>query len=251
MIWGEYESGFPVTKVTKFGVVQIIQPIFTREFKVVGAPVPFEEVLSQLQSLAKKVDLRLESRHAELEPLERFHQKLPFEVDVSNGYSTNAKRLIKKANSKFEFKMISDLSTFFKLIEDTLVPKIKEFSPENIAKLKSLMIKAQALQKADCIAVHENGNVVGAGFFFKHQSTITYLKGAATEQAKKNGAMFGLVDYAIRQYESGFSDLDFGGSNIKNVGDFYRKFGAIDRVYYHYELNNLPFWYRWAKKIKK
>lgn len=248
IVWGDYESAFPVTKVRKFGVNQIIQPIFTREFTVIGASISIPELFLILKPLAKNIDLRFSTEHEEFNPKKRSHQFLSLECDFGKNYSTNAKRLIKKSKSKFEFKHILELDEFFQLIEDTLVPKIAEFNTENIRKLNRLMVQAQRLNKADCIGVYEEGEMVGAGFFFKHQTSITYLKGAATESAKKNGAMFGLINYALHYYQPVFSVFDFGGSTIKNVGDFYRKFGATDRIYYHYELNSLPFWYRWAKK---
>lgn len=230
------------------GVQQIIQPIFTREFNIIGAPISMPDLFSFLMPMSRNLDLRFAQKCIEYDPKERRHQSLVLEAEFENNYSTNAKRLIKKSKSKFDFKVISNLDTFFQLIEDTLVPKISEFTVKNICKLNTLMHQAQALNKADCIAVYEDDEMVGAGFFFKHQTTITYLKGAATESAKKKGAMFGLIDYALHYYQSEFSIFDFGGSNIKNVADFYRKFGATDRIYYHYELNSLPFWYRWAKK---
>jgi len=92
--------------------------------------------------------------------------------------------------------------------------------------------------------------MVGAGFFLLDKKRITYLKGAATEEAKKDGAMFGLMNFAFEKYEGDFDIFDFGGSDVENVANFYKKFGAEDRTYYNYTINNLPKWFRAIKKIR-
>lgn len=228
----------------------MLQPIFTREFKILGKDQSVEVVLNFLKNKYKNVDLRFSEENEHFKPLERTYQVLNLKDEFALNYSTNAKRLIKKSTKQYTCRKIQDLSAFSKLIEATLAPKIEEFNEVNLDKLKKLMENGQQEMHADCIGIFDSENqFVGAGFFFKHQNTITYLKGAAKENAKKQGAMFGLIDYALNLYSKGYEVFDFGGSDIKNVADFYRKFGATNRIYYHYELNNLPFWYRWAKKF--
>ncbi len=252
IIWGDYQSGFPVPITIKGGIHQVVQPIFTREFKLLGQEVPNEVIFEFLQSKYKNVDLRISDLIPNLNPLERIHQILSLGPDVEKSYSKNAKRLIKKSDKLFSYKVISNLDAFFELIKETLVSKIAEFNEENIAKLNALMVGAQRAGKAVCIAVIDaSGEFIGAGFFFQHQQKITYLKGTATNAAKKNGAMFGLMNYAINLFIKDFKVFDFGGSDMKNVADFYNKFGATDRIYYHYQLNNLPLWYRLTRKWLK
>ena len=252
IVWGDYEAALPVNIVKKAGVEQVIQPIFTREFRILGQHKSLEDVLRFLQESYKNIDLRFDTTVKGFAFKERENQTLNLCEGFENNYSKNAKRLIKKADKLYVYKQIDDLSSFFDLIEQTLMPKIEEFNKHNIGILKQLMTNALNANSAECIGVFDSENTfVGAGFFFKHQKKIIYLKGAATDIAKKQGAMFGLINFALLRYVSQFSEFDFGGSDIINVADFYRKFGATNRIYYHYELNSLPFWYRWTKKILK
>ena len=137
------------------------------------------------------------------------------------------------------------------LINQNVAHKIKEFTPENIKRLKRLMDSAVKHNKGETIAVLQDNKIVGAGFFFKDKSTVTYLKGASTDDAKKNGAMYGLLDFALENYCKSYKLFDFGGSNIESVATFYKKLGGTDKTYFEYQINNLPLWFKGLKKLKK
>ncbi|MGV6860218.1 MAG: hypothetical protein ACWA41_00510 [Putridiphycobacter sp.] len=184
-----------------------------------------------------------------LESTQRTHQLIDLTESIK--YSTNAKRLIKKSQKHFTYKPIFEVDELIGIIQSTLSGKIKEFTPKNIDKLKALMIAARDHNKGECIGIFDAGQLVGGGFFFKDKTRITYLKGTSTEEAKKNGAMFGLIDFAINKFKDQYKTFDFGGSDIDNVATFYKKFGAVDKFYFEYTINHLPLWFKTLKKIKK
>ncbi|MDX1351284.1 MAG: hypothetical protein R3279_13595, partial [Putridiphycobacter sp.] len=238
--------------VNKAGLKQYIQPIFTREFKVIGKGQTVVDVMEILKTSFKYLNLRLDVKDSLNNPKVRTHQFINLGTDYRANYSTNAKRLIKRANIHFQYRRLNNLDVFIDLIKDTLMTKIDEFNTANIEKLSTLMQVAQAEKKGKAIGIFDlEGHFVGAGFFFQHQNTVTYLKGTAIESAKKNGAMYGLIDSALQLFENEFEIFDFGGSDIDNVANFYHKFGALDRTYYHYIINNLPLWYRILKNVWK
>jgi hypothetical protein len=77
------------------------------------------------------------------------------------------------------------------------------------------------------------------------------LKGACFEEEKKQGAMYGLMDFAMQKFALNYNTFDFGGSAIEGVANFYKKFGAQDCTYYDFHLNKMPTWFQTLKKIKK
>ena len=113
------------------------------------------------------------------------------------------------------------------------------------------MYAALENEMGELFEVHQPGGMIGGGFFLKDKKRITYLKGASTEEAKKAGAMFGLMDFAIQRYQEDHDTFDFGGSDIESVATFYKKFGATDRIYYNYSIDNLPAWFKTIKRIRK
>jgi len=253
--WGgvisdDYSTILPVTYTCKLGVKQFNQVIFTREFEVVGSQFTLTEGVLILKRQFKNIQFRTNKKIGNNNS-ERIHQYIELNESFSGNYSTNAKRLIKKSNKNYTYQVVNCVNELIELVEQNVAHKIKEFTPKNIEKLNVLMDKAFGVNKGETIAVFDDGNIVASGFFLKDKSTITYLKGASNEVAKKNGAMFGLMDFAFSRYNKDFSIFDFGGSNIESVANFYKKFGAKDRIYYEYTINELPLWFKVLKKLKK
>jgi lipid II:glycine glycyltransferase (peptidoglycan interpeptide bridge formation enzyme) len=103
----------------------------------------------------------------------------------------------------------------------------------------------------ELLLVLENEKIVGAGFFLFDKGRVTYLKGASSDESMKAGAMYFLMDGAIERYRADYRTFDFGGSEIAGVAQFFKKFGAKDRKYYHYTIDKLPTWFKTLKRIRK
>jgi hypothetical protein len=246
-----YSTIFPITYTSKVGIKQFNQALFTREFEIIGKDFSFSKCVDLVQNQFKNIQFRSSSKLSDIANTERVHQFIKLNELYQNEYSKNARRLIKKADKNYTYKNVSCVDELIELVNENVAHKIKEFTPLNIEKLKSLMLAALKHGKGETIAVFEGENIVGAGFFLKDKSTVTYLKGASTYEAKKNGAMFGLMNYAFSQYRENYKIFDFGGSNVDSVATFYKKFGAVDKKYYEYTINNLPLWFKLLKKLKK
>jgi hypothetical protein len=255
--WGAVMSDdlqciYPVTFTNKLGVKQFHQAMFTRQFDVLGQGFSIKEVLSLLEVQFKLVQFRSRLDISTIENKEkRVFQSINLKGDYQSKYSTNAKRLIKKSIKNYSFEKVNCIEELIVLVNKNVAHKIKEFTSENVIKLKKLMVAASNNKKGETIAVFEGDNIVGAGFFLKDKSRVTYLKGASTDLAKKNGAMYGLMNFAFDAYKDKYKVFDFGGSNVESVATFYRKFGALDNTYYNYMINDLPVWFKLLKKLKR
>lgn len=255
--WGAVVSDdqktiFPVTYTTKVGVKQFNQAMFTREFDVMGDDFTIDEAIGILKNQFKLIQFRTgQGLKSNIEKEKRMYQVINLKEVFQNNYSTNAKRLIKKANKSYTFLKVNCIDRLMDLVNETVAHKIKEFTPANLNKLKNLMANADQNQKGETIAVFDGDKIVAAGFFLKDKSRITYLKGASIDVAKKNGAMYGLMNFAFELYKDDYDTFDFGGSNVENVAVFYKKFGALNKSYYNYTINDLPLWFSALKKLKK
>tara|TARA_B100000809_G_scaffold241603_1_gene264925 strand:+ start:1441 stop:2247 length:807 start_codon:yes stop_codon:yes gene_type:complete len=243
---------FPISFTVKLGVKQFHQAMFTRQFDLLGQGFSIHKVLSLLENQFKFVQFR---SHLDISAIEnketRVYQSMNLKDEYQNKYATNAKRLIKKSIKNYSFKKVNCIDELIDLVNENVAHKIKEFTTENIIKLKNLMIAACDNDKGETLAVFEGNEIVGAGFFLKDKSRVTYLKGASTDLAKKNGAMYGLMNFAFDSYKNDYEMFDFGGSNVEGVATFYKKFGALDNAYYNYIINDLPVWFNFLKKLKR
>ena len=91
---------------------------------------------------------------------------------------------------------------------------------------------------------------MGGVWTLETDSTVLYLKGTTTEEAKKSGGMYKLMLTAIEDAGSKGKVFDFGGSNVESVRRFNLNFGAEDVVYSQLSWNNAPFWWRIVKTIR-
>jgi hypothetical protein len=77
---------------------------------------------------------------------------------------------------------------------------------------------------------------------------IYFILSSVTEAGKKNQANHFLVDHIIREFSGKDLVLDFEGSDIPGIAEFYIGFGAVEQPYYFLKWNDLPWIYRIFKK---
>ncbi len=254
--WGayadeEYETIFPVTFTKKLKIKQFTQALFTREYDIIGEGFNFEDVYEYLDQNFSLIQFRNRNENFLKLCTERKHQWIDLTKDFISNYSENAKRLIKKSDQNFQYKISEEIDSLFEIIQTFVAPKLKEMNSANLNKLKKLMLAAIKNKKGFvCETLNEKNEVVAAGFFMLDKKRITYLKGGFDETYKKSGPMYGLMNYIFVTYKHKYEVFDFGGSDVENVRNFNLKLGASDRIYYNFEENNLPKWFELAKKIK-
>ena len=84
-------------------------------------------------------------------------------------------------------------------------------------------------------------------FFFSHHRAYYILVGNHPE-SKTTGASHALIDAFIKDHCGQKMILDFEGSDIPGLANFYSSFGATEEKYAAIRLNRLPFYLRWIKK---
>ncbi len=246
------ETVLPVAFTKKLGVQQFYQPIFTREYAIFGTIFKWEDVMPFLMKEMANLDFRTATKLTIPTVETRSHQLLNLQPDFNTNFNSNARRLVKKSAKHFTYHVVNTPQLVINLFNATIAHKINAIGEQELVALMQLMETAQKMGKGELLAARDkNGEHIAAGFFLKDKSTITYLKGASTKEAKKNGAMYGLFNFAFDRYCTNFSVFDFGGSSIENVASFYKKFGATDRNYYHYTLDQSPFWFKTLKRINQ
>lgn len=250
LITDDYKTILPIPYARKLGVKQMIQAPFTREYDIIGNEFSWPEVLSFLASDFKSIHFRNRSKNLVKSEKTRTHQLLSLKEDFQNSYSTNAKRILKKT-TEYLIESAKNPVVVLDLFRENVAHKVDTISKQDLVVLEKLMNTALHLKHGELLVVKEKKEIVAAGFFLFDKQRVTYLKGASTETAKKAGAMYYLMNQAMLRYQADFATFDFGGSDIEKVAEFYHKFGAADRTYYDYTIDDLPFWFKTLKKLKR
>jgi hypothetical protein len=250
LVTENYKTVLPVAYTKKLGVKQMIQAPFTREYTIIGNEFNWNEALEFLAPDFKGIHFRSDQKDLVKGGKKRKHQGLDLKTDFQKNYSTNAKRILKKTES-FRIVTSNEPAVLLKLFKDHVAHKIETISASDLTALEKLMNESLSKKTGELLLVQQGAEIVGGGFFLFGKNTVTYLKGASDEVSKKAGSMYFLMDQAMQRYSTTHSIFDFGGSDIEQVAGFYHKFGAQDRFYYDYVIDDLPFWFKTLKKLKR
>ena len=259
LVKGDYEAIMPIPcKIVKQYHI-IYQPFFSRQTGIYSQSEldddQLKEFITQLPNHFKLVQFGFDNNPSlfpDFEVKELAHQQLdlgkPYE-EIFSGYSKNARRILKKANDSLKIVPLENPSVIVELFKSTKGKNIKALGDEDFKRLIVLMISSVEQNSGKALGVFgQNEELLAAGFFLYNNDTITYLKGASSESGRKEGAMYILFDHVIKENSGKGNQLDFGGSNISSIAEFYKKFGATDRFYLFLTRNQLP---ALVKLIKK
>ncbi len=265
-----YMAVFPLPYLKKWGFKYLIQPIFAQQlglFYLECYPINEHDYEQIFETINKEFDMistyNLNIQNVinkdiggfKIEVLKTYH------LDLSRSYenikekykkdkkyrtsqtqkgdleihpSTNINGLIRMFNENTAYK-IPGVKDNVK-IHHTLKEVFQEASYHNMAKL----FEVKNAQK----------ETVAMACFLIYKRYIIYFFSAITPQGKKNQAIIHVLDYIIKQYSEKDMVLDFEGSHVPGIAEFYRSFGAEKKEFISLSKNNLPIFFNWIKKIK-
>ena len=237
------------------GYEKVFQPFFTRYFPFIGE-INNEFITNVFHYLTQNfkylnINLPYKIDYSFLNHKKFIYQKL----DLNNSYellfksfSKNTQRIINKSKNLL-IDESSDIDGFIQLFKSTIGKKLN-YKTENYFALSSIIKNGIVNQRINFLQIKIDDEVLGYAIFFNHKNIINFLKGAVTKNGRKLGAMHTLINHCISKNASSDKILDFGGSNINSVAEFYRKFGAVDIEYYNHNYDHLPSIFKKLKNVK-
>ncbi len=229
---------------SKFGLRYRMQPFFIRslqfsnvnQFKLV-------DVIQYLKTSARYIHLNFDSEDQYLfQSFGKFQLlDLTPSIDVVKAnYGTNAKRILKKVSLDFVFDKQVGIDDFLNFFKQQKGEELVGFTNDVWIRLANLLRETDIRGMLEIRSIHSNGLLIAAGAFISYKGRCHFLKGTATQEGKKTGAMYALLDHMISAIHPSHHSLDFVGSNNESIAQFYRKFGAQDKSYGILKQNNLP-----------
>lgn len=251
-VLGDYEGIYPIVPHQKLGVHYTHMPFLTRSFVPIGLN---EQQTAQLsQYLAQRFSyLQLAGipLNAPVDEHIRRYQVLDLTNFSLSQCSENHRRQYKKAALQgFELETLVNpegLIALFRRVKGAEFTHLKDADYNILARLMGEASSHGVLRQ---FSLRERGELVGAAAYLEVNGKALYLKGAITPEAMKAGGMVYLHVEAMKALMPTCSQLDFGGSNAKGLGDFNRKFGARDVEYLLLIKNSLTKPLAWLAKRK-
>lgn len=253
LVVGDYETVMPITHARKFCINYLYQPCFTQQLGIFSVYEPNrelnEKILSNIPVKFRYIDLALNRKNIVRLDGFRLNKNVNYELkintsynQISQGYATNTRRNIKKAES-------CSLSVINKVNSEDLITLFRENKGKGLKNIKSshylilkqIMNKSLEGRQAEIYGVNsEKGELIAGAFFLQSFNNFIFLFSATNQESKKKGAMFLIIDQFLKKHANNMNTLDFEGSNNKNLARFYRGFGSEEFQYLRIGKNNLP-----------
>jgi hypothetical protein len=240
LVLNDYEALMPLPWRQKYFIKYIYPPVWTQQLGVFSnfkidadlvkqfvnsIPKKFKKITIQFNSQNDVSLLKTEKRMNYILPLNKSYE------EICNGFNKNRKRVLKKADTgKYIIGKEISANEFLNFYLNE--PKNYQLRQEQLTTINTLL-------KANNKAVHIWGiridkKLISSLVWLKETNRITYLLPIATMQAKENGLSTLLILNLIKEHQNSKLMLDFEGSMIEGVADFYRSFGVEEEVYFYF-----------------
>jgi hypothetical protein len=247
----DYSKGIAIPFTQKLNYKCVYTPNFFRCLNFLGEIT--NEIASQIIEDVKREfsvgNLSIDYCGILLEGEERVYQK----IGSFEGYTLNnlSKRMLKKFNqSGLSISEEINLSDSLSFLELNLFQRIEGLSKSDFAIFRKLINTLNDLKLLKKYAIYDQGNSI-KGCILLVQSTyaLIYIKGVASSEDMKQGAMYGLMNQAISLAKDNHQTFDFGGSNIDSIRQFYKNLGGEDSKYVRITWGEFPLYYKIAKYL--
>ena len=152
-------------------------------------------------------------------------------TELQNKYNTNRKRSLKNSFEKLRIDKdgAQDLFLDHYRTIDQGFPVTKDM----LVKLERLI--AASKQHIKIWNVFENDIWIGGLLWSVDHKRVTYLVPVVSDQGRLKQVSALLVDTLIHDHQKSDLILDFEGSMLPGVAQFYRSFGAETETYYYFK----------------
>lgn len=239
----KYTKGLALPYSKRLGVETLYTPIFCRYLEWLGNE-GYDRIEELILQRFKSVEFSLRQPLLKCDSESFVYQEI---MHREHKLGNQASRMLKKAEKNgLKYTKGVDVEIVLSLIESELKNSIKGIDDNSIPALKKLF---DAALKAGVLVVYstQNGGIV----CLENDKEVLYLKGTVEDKEKKNGGMYLIINAAIEDALSIHKTFDFGGSRAEGVKRFNLNLGGQDQYYYHYRINNGPFWFKFARSISR
>ncbi|NJB81968.1 hypothetical protein [Wenyingzhuangia aestuarii] len=239
LILNDYEAVMPLPWKSKYFIKYIYPPCWTQQLGVFS----LHKITPNLvQNFIKAIPRKF------LKTTIQFNSECIIETQIKNnyilalnrdysflktGYNKNRKRILSKINTTNNVTIFNDsldnFTSFFNQIDHNFSIQQKEKN-----KLFKLIKKLIDLNKGQIISVKIDKKTEATVFITLHKNRITNLVPMATKKGKKRNLPTILIDYIIQYHQNTNMILDFEGSMIPGVAQFYKSFGSELEQYFLY-----------------
>ena len=253
LVLNDYEAVMPITHRKKYGIAYLYQPYFLQQAGIFSAKkihkAMVDNFLSTIQQHFKFAEINLNyantflgdknikcvAKNNFILPLNDTYKK------ISAKFSSNFVRNIKQANKQnFTYEKVEaadELIDLYKKLYGARFTSVKE------SDYKALKLNCKTLLANNNIILRKasiNGKIYAAIILLKDAKRLYNIAPSVSEEGKKLSANHFLYNSIIEEFAEQDLILDFEGSDIKGIANFYESMSPINEKYVSIKYNNLP-----------
>ena len=256
LVSGDYDMVMPLTWNRKYGFRYLYQPAFTAQLGLFSIRAEGLTEINHFIAEAKKYyrfcEIHLNHLNAPENGILRANYILPLGHTYEQLRKNYKKRLLEnlaEADSHtLTYFTEADFSTSLELFKSTYGKRFAHVKNQDYLHFSLL---CRELLKRDMLFVRQardgSGNILSSGIFFRDLQRIYNIMSVTVDAGREQRANFFLLDHLIQEFSSRNMVLDFEGSELPGIAEFYRKFGSFNQPYPFLRFNNLPFPFRYFK----
>ncbi|REE80445.1 hypothetical protein BX611_2087 [Lutibacter oceani] len=241
LVLNDYEAVMPLPWRRKYFIKYIYPPAWTQQLGIFSSTHISEKlVLDFIKAIPKKfkkitIQFNSENKFKHKNVTERVNYVLPLNKsygEIYKGFNNNRKRDLKKAiKSKFEIVKNINKNDFFNFY--LKAEKNYKLNSNQLLKLKSLLDFND--KNIQVWGIYHDKNLIAGLLWLKDDNRITNLLPVASKSSKDLGLPTSFLNEIIYQFSGSNLIIDFEGSIIKGIADFYKSFGIEKENYFLYQ----------------
>lgn len=244
LVLNDYEAVMPLPWRRKFLVYYIYHPDWTQQLGVFSSKEISEQlVLDFIKAIPKKfkkITIQFNSRNliSRKQVAKKVNYILPLEKPYKALYLNfrkDRKERIKKATNNLIVEDNLAIQSLLALFKGHYSNKflLSKAASNKLEILVNQLHNRNALRLL--LAYNQERQLIAGAVFLNFNNRIYYLFSAQNEAGKKANSLSVILNKVIQENSESGKIIDFEGSMIPNVADFFKSFGAEKEVYYGYQ----------------
>ena len=249
LIQGDYNVIMPLPWNRKYFISYLYQPAFTAQLGLFAHDDANDNLIEKFLAIAEN-----KFRFCEIHL--NYHDKitrLPFRsnyvlqldkvyTEIRKGYKKRLLVNLKEAEShNLHYSSSENFLSVVFLYEQEYGSRFNHIKTKQFDQFKQL---CNEMRRREMLFVREvkdsYGNLLSSSIFFIDRRRIYNIMSVTLKPGREKRSHFYLIDQLIREYSSRNILLDFEGSELPGVAEFYKKFGPRYEPYPYLKFNHLP-----------
>jgi hypothetical protein len=257
LIVNDYETVMPLPWKKKAGIRYCYTPPFIQQLGITGNTEDsiLEEIVPAIGSFVSYGDFQFNFSNAAIQDIIPVSSRTNLLINLSQDYSIirlsykqDTIENIRKAENQglmYEKEYRTDAITLYQELYQKRMPQVQQKEYSRFSGLCETLYK-----QGQCITrtVTDTQEVLSTAVLLKDEKRIYNIMNATSAKGRLKEANYFLFDQLIHEFAGTPILLDFEGSDLPGVRNFYEKFGAFRQPYFHYHFNRLPWPLQFLKR---